>query len=350
MTELPEQRLQRTKEQVGAAVKRLAVRDSLPSKPPEGSLWGSLDKAIIQAYVARAGREAAREGRAIIMAGPPGAGKSHGVAAVRQVLGPEESRRFGVVEDGYVTVDADDVKQLLLGNPVPGLEIDPDLLARARQHWDAVIAECAPEPLADGRPLLRGELATLVHPLSTATADSARKRLVAMRTNIKIEGTLQWMEPSGEGQGPRLLKELAVRRYTQVSIVAVDASKELCLAGAHHRWAEPRSTGDVTARYAPPEAVESMFTPGNPISRCIDNARTTHDLARQEEVFKDVNLFIAHRGERPAVEHIDQAGKARVLPARPQQPRTPTVTGELGQGRAGKRASLSRTRRPGLER
>ncbi|MDO5067128.1 MAG: hypothetical protein Q4D96_07610 [Propionibacteriaceae bacterium] len=225
MTEAGEVRLRHAKEQVGAAVRRLAGQESLPREPAVGSLWWRLDKAIVQAYLDRAKREAVCEGRAIIMAGAPGAGKSQGVAMVRQVLGPQESQRLGVVEDGFVTVDADDVKQVLLGNPVAGLEVDPGLLDQARRHWDGVIAEHAPERLADGRPLLRGELATLVHPLSTATADKARKRLVAKGTNIKIEGTLQWMEPSGVGQGPRLIGELRARKYVQVSIVAVDAPR-----------------------------------------------------------------------------------------------------------------------------
>ena len=340
---------ERTEAQVKALVRQLTQTHSVPSEPDEVSLWGRLHDATVQAYVVRAEREAVREGRAIIMAGPPGAGKSHGVTAVQQTLGPEESRRLGVTEDGYITVDADDVKQLLLGNPIPGLEIDPDLLTQARQHWDTLITEYAPEPLADGKPLLRGELATLVHPLSTATADNVRIRLVAMRTNIKIEGTLQWMEPSGEGQGPRLLKELAARRYTQLSIVAVDAPRELCLTGAHHRWAEPRSAGDVTARYTPPEAIETMFTPGQTTSRCIDNARTTHDLARQVEGFEEANLFIAHRGECPAVEHVDRAGKVRVLPVRPRLSKTVTSFRGLGKGRAGRQNTQPRTRPPGLE-
>ncbi|RRD03497.1 hypothetical protein EII34_13920 [Arachnia propionica] len=295
----------------------------------EESLWGRLHDEIVQAYQARAKREAVREGRAIIMAGAPGAGKSQGVAMVRQVLGPQESQRLGVVEDGFVTVDADDVKQLLLGTPVAGLEVAPELLAQACSHWDGVIAEHAPERLADGRPLLRGELATLVHPLSAATADKIRKELVADCFNIKIEGTLQWMEPSGMGQGPRLIDQLRAEEYVQVSIVAVDAPKELCLAGAHQRWAEPRKVGDVTARYTPAEAVESMFPPGRASSRCVDNARITHDLVRGDAGFEEVNLFIAHRGERPAVEHVDRAGKTRLLPVPGQPPGTRTASAGL---------------------
>lgn len=214
--------LHRAEEQVRSLVGRLAEHHSLPADPAKGTLWLRLGQAVIQAYSTRAEREGVRGGRAIIMAGPPGAGKSKGVAAVRNALGPEESTRLGVVEDGFITVDADDVKQVLLGNPVEGLEIAPELLEQARAHWDTLTAEHAPGVLADGRPVLRGEFAALVHSLSTATAGKARENLVAGRFNVRIEGTLQ-----GEGKGFVLVKELRRRQYEQVSIVAVDAPRKM---------------------------------------------------------------------------------------------------------------------------
>ncbi|WP_185711316.1 zeta toxin family protein [Arachnia propionica] len=270
-------------------------------------MWLRLGEAVTQAYRVRAEREGVRGGRAIIMAGPPGAGKSHGVDAVRNALGPEESKRLGVMEDGFITVDADDVKQILLGNPVPGLEIDPDLLAQARDHWDGLIDEHAPEALADGKPLLRGELATLVHPLSTATAGKVREDLLEDQFDVKIEGTLK-----GKEKGASLVQQLRKQQYEQVTVVAVDTPRQICLEGAHRRWVEPRGQGDVTARYTPPEAVNSTFIEGRASSRCIDNARATHQLASAQSRFTQVDLFIAHRTPTgTVVEHIDRDGRSR---------------------------------------
>lgn len=332
----------RTEEQVRSLVGQLAAEHSLSPRPEKLSLWDRLAEEIKQAYVDRAEREGVRGGRAVIMAGPPGAGKSRGVAAVRSALGPAEAERLGVVEDGFITVDADDVKQVLLGNPVAGLDVDPELVGQAREHWDRLIADHAPRPLADGRPLLRGELSTLVHQLSTDTADKARRRLMAEHVNITIEGTLQWMEPSGVGQGPRLVTALRKEQYTQVTIVAVDAPQQMCLEAAHQRWITPRSQGDVTARYTPPAAVTSMFTPNNTVSRCIDNARITHQLASVHAPFSQVNLFIAHRSPTSTViEHVDRDGLSRSTtllastpPTKPLPPRSPARNHPLQRNRA----------------
>ncbi|WP_218973429.1 hypothetical protein, partial [Actinomyces wuliandei] len=140
---------------------------------------------------------------------------------------------------------------------VAGLEVDPALLARARHHWEDLITTHAPGPLADSRPLLRGELATLVHPLSTTTADRVRRALLRKRFDIRIEGTLV-----GTGRGPRLVSELEAARYAQVTVIAVDTPQDLCLAGAWDRWVGPRCRGEPTARYTPPTAVTSAFTTG----------------------------------------------------------------------------------------
>lgn len=322
--------LRRTETQVRDLVREFAAEHTLSAAPAMGTLWRQLVGATVQAYMSRAEREGVRGGRAIIMAGPPGAGKSHGVDAVRNALGPEESKRLGVVEDGVITVDADDVKQVLLGNPVAGLEIDPDLLAQARDHWDHLITEHAPEILADGKPLLRGELATLVHSLSTATAGKVRENLVAARFDVKIEGTLK-----GKEKGALLVQQLRKRQYTQVCIVAVDTPQQICLEGAHRRWVEPRSTGDVTARYTPPEAVNSTFIEGRASSRCIDNARATYQLASAQSRFTQVDLFIAHRTPTgTVVEHISRDGRSRSITLNATTPPT----------RAAPASTLSRSR------
>lgn len=128
------------------------------------------------------------------------------MAIARDAAGAEAAT-LGLTEDGFITIDADDIKHILLGNPVPDLDIDPDLLSQARQHWDTLITHHTPGNLADGQPVLRGELSTLA-PLSTAITDHVRGALLARSFSIKIEGTLQWLESPTIGQGPNLVRDL----------------------------------------------------------------------------------------------------------------------------------------------
>ncbi len=166
MTQPTRALLEETAIQVNAHVKHLAQEHSLPENPTEGTFWKKMQDAIGPAYLAQAEAHGAQEGKAIIMAGAPGAGKSRAITTAHQALGTDQAHQLGLDEAGFITIDADDVKQLLLGNPIPHLPIDSDLLDQTRHHWDNLIQNEAPKPLADGIPLLRGELALLVHHLS----------------------------------------------------------------------------------------------------------------------------------------------------------------------------------------
>lgn len=308
----------RVGESVESLVQQLARDHTLARVQEEGSLWSYLGKSISDAYMRRAQTEGVRGGRAIVMAGPPGAGKSRGVESVHEALGPERSVELGVDESNFITVDADDIKQLLLGFPVEGIDVDPALLAGAKEHWDHLISVAAPDALEDGRKLQRGELSTLVHPLSTALADEVRRDLIETQVDIKVEGTLRWMESPTVGQGPTLVRELEEAGYRQVSIVAVDTPSELCLEGARMRWEVPRSQGNAGARYTPPGAVLSCFEigpDGGEISQCVKNADSTHQLACQSQGLEEVNLFVAHRSplSPTIVEHIDRSGHSELL-------------------------------------
>ena len=316
----------RTGAQVAEAVQRLSQEHCLPAEPEEGSFWLEMQKAVQAAYKARARGSGSRRGRAIIMAGAPGAGKSRAVAVAGQALG-REAAGLGLDEAGFTTVDADDVKQLLLGSAVEGLEVDPGLLGRARAHWQDLLEEQAPEVLADGRPLARGELATLVHPLSTSTADLVRLDLLKKRFDVKIEGTLQWMESPTRGQGPLLLGELEAAKYQQVVVVVADTPRQVCEQGAFQRWAGPRAAGDPRARFTPRSAVASAFqdTARGEVCRCTDNARTTHQLATRIKALARADLVVVRRREdQPTlVEHVDRQGRARTYQAGARQASLP---------------------------
>ena len=318
--------LARTGAQVAEAVQRLSQEHCLPRKPEKGSFWLELQEAVRAAYEARARGSGSRRGRAIIMAGAPGAGKSRAVAVAGQALG-REAAGLGLDEAGFTTVDADDVKQLLLGSAVEGLEVDPGLLERARAHWQDLLEEQAPGVLADGRPLARGELATLVHQMSTSTADLVRLDLLKERFDVKIEGTLQWLESPTRGRGPLLLGELEAAEYQQVVVVVADTPRQVCEQGAFQRWAGPRAAGDPRARFTPRSAVASAFqdTARGEVCRCTDNARTTHQLATRVKALARADLVVVRRREdQPTlVEHVDRQGRARTYQAGARQASLP---------------------------
>ncbi|QQM67817.1 hypothetical protein [Actinomyces weissii] len=344
--------LGRTGAQVAEVVQRLSREHCLPAKPARGSAWYELREAVRAAYVARAGACGSRRGRAIIMAGAPGAGKSRAVGVAGGVLGAGESGRMGLDEAGFTTVDADDVKQLLLGNRVEGLEVDQGLLEGARAHWDALLARHAPQVLADGRPVVRGELATLVHQMSTDTADLVRKDLLKEGFDVKIEGTLQWMESPARGQGPRLLDELKAAKYGQVVVVVADTPRQVCERGAFQRWAGPRSRGEVGARFTPRSAVAGVFqaTGDGEVCRCTDNARATFNQARQVESFAQVDLVVVTRREdQPTlVEHVDRCGQSHrheVPQQAPQQ--APRQTPQQDPQQGPHRSASQQASRPG---
>ena len=64
----------RVGESVESLVQQLARDHTLARVQEEGSLWSYLGKSISDAYMRRAQTEGVCGGRAIVMAGPPGAG------------------------------------------------------------------------------------------------------------------------------------------------------------------------------------------------------------------------------------------------------------------------------------
>ncbi len=317
--------MHRVAQQLQTIIDNAKPTHSLPPDPTSGT-WHDLRKAIVQAYQDKAAATAAKGGRAVIMAGPPGAGKSRAVATAREALGHSRADTLGVEGDGFITIDADDIKPILLGIPNPDLDIDPDLLAQARDHWQQVTNTIAPHPLEDGKPVMPGELSTLVHQLSTETAEETRQALLAEHYDVKIEGTLQWLDSRTQGQGPKLVAELQAAKYNSIAIVAVDTPEVLCQQGAFERWADARAAGRPDARYTPPEAISSLFPPGSQSSRCITNARITHQLASEHPRFNN-NLLIVHRepGQAPRVQLTTKQGTTHDL----TPPASPAKTKQL---------------------
>lgn len=271
------------------------------------SLWSQIKNEIIASYsnYADAGR-IKQEGKAIITAGSPGAGKSFALKRMQEI--PEINIDF----NSFVTIDADDIKQLLLGNDVTWLPIQS--LGEARAHWDDLLKK--QKILPDGRPLMRGELAFLVHELSTYIHHIIYEVLAEKRCNLIVEGTLRWMPTSTTGVGIDLIKLFENKHYDSITIVAVNASESTCIQGARERWKEKRIGMYHESRYTPFKAVENTFieiSQDRKISIPVVNAQATHHFAHLRGTFDSLTLFVIHRdAERPSLQierskYIDEA-------------------------------------------
>ena len=253
------------------------------------SLWSQIKDEIIESYSNFASTGRIRwEGKAIITAGSPGAGKSFALKRIHKH--PKIDTDF----DSYMIIDADDIKQLLLGNDVTGLPIQSH--GEARAYWDGLLKK--QEVLPDGRPLMRGELALLVHDLSTHIHHIICDILAEKRCNLIVEGTLRWMPTSTTGVGVNLIKLFEKRHYDSITIVAVDASESTCIQGARERGREKRIKMHHESRYTPFKAVEDTFieiSRGRKISIPVINAQATHHFAHLRGTFNSLTLFVVHR-------------------------------------------------------
>lgn len=148
------------------------------------------------------------ESRALVLAGPPGAGKG-GVASA--VLGPEREH--------YVNIDADEFKKLLLREAIKDGSYDSwikplevrDLEVKGEQFY----------PL---------ELASLVHEESSMLATELREDLMEQGTNIIVDTVLGDPDKAVE-----LGNQLADAGY-QVTVIDVEVPFEVSEYRIQQRW------------------------------------------------------------------------------------------------------------------
>jgi len=150
------------------------------------------------------------ESRAIVLAGPPGAGKS----SIRErVLGPRS--------DHFLVVDADDFKERLLREAV------------ADGSYESWIKPAAVRELeADGERFHPMELSSLVHAESAAMADSLRQNAIAERKNVIIDTVL-----SSDTKARQIMGELERAGY-DVQVVDVEVPREVSEERIRTRWRE----------------------------------------------------------------------------------------------------------------
>ncbi len=138
--------------------------------------------------------EARQDARALVLAGPPGAGKG---SVAEKVLGEEISQ--------FVNVDADEFKKLLLREAI------------ADGSYESAIKPLEVREMeGTGETFYPLELASLVHTESSRLAAALREDLIAEKTNVVVD-TVLGDETSADG-----LAEQLTRAGYEVTVIDVE--------------------------------------------------------------------------------------------------------------------------------
>ena len=189
-----------------------------------------------------------RDRRALITAGPPGAGKS----SARRDRVPKEEEHL------WRFIDADDFKKRLVKK------------LQQSGEYESMIPPAVGERIAAGERFAPGEFASLVHEESSMLARQARLRSLNRGERVVLDGV--------NGSDRKLrekVEELAKTGYSSVEIIAVDGPKAVTRARVEHRWNKSFDAylaGDedagYDARYVPEHISDAIYREGDERSSC----------------------------------------------------------------------------------
>lgn len=250
---------------------------------------------------------AAQDRRAIVLAGPPGAGKS---TVLRDVIGVDKS--------AWLTIDADEFKHKLLREALTDGTYEQFL---------------KPAPVAErevaGERFFPLELAALVHEESSFLAAQLQTRALAEGTNIVIDSVLSKPE-----KAVALGERLARASYT-VEVIDVEVPFEVSQQRIAGRWRESYEsallTGDgLGGRWVPSVYARSVFDPATGRSKSQESASR---LAQTCPAVQRFRRFWTSDHTAPRVVEVDQSRRTQGSPlletalvrnaTRGQGPRTP---------------------------
>lgn len=178
------------------------------------------------------------ERRAIVLAGPPGAGKS---SVLRSVLGERRGQ--------WLVVDADEFKHALLRHAISD-----------GSYAGAIVPEEVRRLEAAGERFAPLELASLVHEESSRVAKRARNDAIAGGLNVVVDTVL-----SGERSALELGQRLQRAGY-EVRVIDVETTYAISAARVEQRWREvtrafqdnEQQTG-LGGRWVPSEYTRALF-------------------------------------------------------------------------------------------
>ncbi|WP_427136760.1 zeta toxin family protein [Pseudarthrobacter sp. S9] len=203
--------------------------------------------------------EVRKDKKAIVLAGPPGVGKS----TAQNALIKEKRTQ----PEHWLVINADDFKDLLLEQ------------ARQDGSYDSYLVPDEVHKLETaGEKFYPRELAALVHNESSILSKKATNEAVKRGDNVIIDGTL-----GNEKQARMLLDKLAAAGY-DVMVADVETTQEFSEARTLGRWqrgylasengtAEDPSDVELGGRWVPQSFPASLFTtPEDKESKCAANA------------------------------------------------------------------------------
>jgi chloramphenicol 3-O-phosphotransferase len=183
----------------------------------------------------RAQPAAKTERRAIVLAGPPGAGKS---TTLGKVLGDDR--------DNWLVIDPDEFKKMLLNEAV-----------RDGTYESIIKPQAVRDLEADGQRFYPLELASLVHEESTAIAKALRHEALRDGVNVVIDSTLASPRKAHE-----IGAELTAAGY-DIHVIDVEVPQELSEQRVRLRWESAYSYGDAEhlgGRWVPSEFIDALYT------------------------------------------------------------------------------------------
>lgn len=231
--------------------------------------------------------------QAIILAGPPGAGKSTTLHA---------AMADAHLRDGqFATIEADAFKVDLLQAAIDDHSFDTDIAPREVKSFED-----------EGQVFFPLDFAGLVHKESVMIARSVVAQGLAVGANVVVDGTL-----SSLGDARVLFTELAEAAYSVRLIVDVEASRAVAEGRAFRRWLSDyertyeqwKSSGTyigLGGRLVPPSAYDWMFSGPDGLSLPLITAK-----AIEREFSDDVRLMVYFSSEDsafPALEYDSAAG------------------------------------------
>lgn len=206
-----------------------------------------LHKQIVREFFAE-NDAVLRDRRVLVMAGPPGAGKS---SARRERIPEAEEKHWRFI-------DPDDFKTRLLRK------------LRESGEYDDIVPPAVQSRIDAGDRFAPGELAALVHEESSDLAAEAATISLERGERVVIDGV--------HGSKVKLLKrfqQLSDQGYTSIEIIAVDGPREVTRARVINRWekgyvAFQNGTDDAAyqARYVPEHITDSLYVDDDRFSAC----------------------------------------------------------------------------------
>lgn len=207
-----------------------------------------LHKQIIREFFAE-NDAVIRDRQVLVMAGPPGAGKS---SARRERIPEAEEKHWRFI-------DPDDFKTRLLRK------------LRDSGEYDDIVPPAVKTRIDEGDRFAPGELAALVHEESSELAREAATLSLERGERVVIDGV--------HGSKVKLLKrfqQLSDQGYTSIEIIAVDGPREVTRARVINRWekgyaAFQDGTDDdaaYQARYVPEHITDSLYEDDERFSAC----------------------------------------------------------------------------------